>query len=93
MMAKVKYLGKMRALTGVAEETIEADTVGGLIEILAGRDERLRKLLLPAGRFNGDVQVLVNGRNKDFLDDMATRLGAEDQVTFFVHGARGFPGG
>jgi MoaD family protein len=92
-MAKVKYLGKMRALTGVARESIEVESVGGLIEALAERDERLRRLLFREGRFNPDIQVLVNGRNKDFLDDLETVLGDEDQVTFFVHGARGFPGG
>jgi len=93
-MAKVKYLGKLRALTGTSGETVDAETVGALIEALSGRGERLRKLLLPDGRFNGDdVQILVNGRNKDFLDDLETRLGDEDRVTVFVHGARGFPGG
>lgn len=92
-MAQVKYLGKMRALTGAARESIDVQSVGELVRGLANRDERLRKLLLPEGRFNKDVQVLVNGRNTDFLDELETVLGDADQVTFFVHGARGFPGG
>jgi molybdopterin converting factor small subunit len=39
------------------------------------------------------VEVLVNGRNVEFLAGLDTPLGPRDQVTVFCSGVRGFPGG
>jgi molybdopterin converting factor small subunit len=50
-------------------------------------------LLFPDGRLNRDIEVLVNGRNIAFLAGLETPLAADDRVTIFRHGARGFPGG
>ncbi len=50
-------------------------------------------MLFPDGQLHRDVEVLVNGRNIAFLAGLDTPLTAEDRVTVFVHGARGYPGG
>jgi molybdopterin synthase sulfur carrier subunit len=52
-----------------------------------------RTLLFPDGQLNRDIEVLVNGRNIAFLAGLETPLAADDRVTVFLHGARGYPGG
>ena len=96
-MTTVKYLGKLRELTGVAEEDISQPQVQALlIELSNGCRTELRELIFVDGdesELNEDVEVLVNGRNIKFLDGMATSVGEEDRVTLLYHGVRGFPGG
>ena len=96
-MTTVKYLGKLRELTGVAEEDISQPQVQALlIELSNGCRNELRELIFVDGdesELNEDVEVLVNGRNIKFLDGMATSVGEEDRVTLLYHGVRGFPGG
>ncbi|MBI3779978.1 MAG: MoaD/ThiS family protein [candidate division NC10 bacterium] len=74
---------------------IDAGTVEELLE-------QLRRLMGPAfqeflfgggARLQQDVEVLVNGRNISFLDGLKTALASFDQVTLFINGVRGFPGG
>jgi len=93
----VKYLGKLRELTGVAEEKISQPQVQALlVELSNGSRTELRELIFVDGDesdLNEDVEVLVNGRNIKFLDGMATSLDKEDRVTLLYHGVRGFPGG
>ena len=90
-------MGKLRELTGVAEEDINRPQVQALlIELSNGNRIELRELLFVDGNdaeLNEDVEVLVNGRNIKFLDGMSTLLGKEDRVTLLYHGVRGFPGG
>lgn len=96
-MTTVKYLGKLRELTGVAEEDISQPQVQALlVELSNGCRTELRELIFVDGdesELNEDVEVLVNGRNIKFLDGMATSVGEEDRVTLLYHGVRGFPGG
>ncbi len=96
-MTTVKYLGKLRELTGVAEEDISQPQVQALlIELSNGCRTELRELIFVDGdesELNEDVEILVNGRNIKFLDGMATSVGEEDRVTLLYHGVRGFPGG
>jgi molybdopterin converting factor small subunit len=40
-----------------------------------------------------DIEILVNGRNTEFLKGLDTSLRPTDQVTIFYSGLRGFPGG
>jgi len=42
---------------------------------------------------NRDLRVLVNGRAIQFLSGRATALAAEDAVTIYYVGIRGWPGG
>lgn len=53
-------------------------------------DEVLERLSVPE---NQDLRVLVNGRAIDFLEGRATRLAADDTVSVFYLGIRGWPGG
>jgi molybdopterin converting factor small subunit len=92
-VAEVKYLGRLRSLTGIARERLVAGSIGELIEELAVRSGELNKVLFVDGRYNSDVEVLVNGRNMQFLGGLEAHLEDDDAVTLFIHGARGFPGG
>ena len=96
-MTTVKYLGKLRELSNVAEEDITQSQVQALlVELSNGSRNELRELLFVDGdksELNEDVEVLVNGRNIKFLDGMSTPLEQEDRVTLLYHGVRGFPGG
>ena len=93
-MPEVRFLGEIRKTAGVATFGIDAGTVEELLE-------QLRRLMGPAFQeflFEGrklqqDVEVLVNGRNISILDGLKTALAPFDQVTLFINGARGFPGG
>ena len=96
-VAEVTYLGKLRKLAGVTKEQVDQPQVSKILKELAGcHGPELRGLLFTNGdssELNGDIEVLVNGRNINFLDGLATTLGEEDRVTILYHGARGFPGG
>ena len=93
-MAEVRFLGEIRKAAGMATFGIDAGTVEELLD-------QLRRLMGPAFQeflFEGeklqeDVEVLVNGRNISFLDGLKTALASFDQVTLFINGVRGFPGG
>ena len=93
-MAAVRFLGEIRKAAGVATFGIDARTVEELLE-------QLRRLMGPAFQeflFEGrvlqqDVEVLVNGQNISFLGGLMTALAPFDQVTLFINGVRGFPGG
>jgi molybdopterin converting factor small subunit len=93
-MAEVRFLGAIRKAAGLATFGIDAGTVEELLE-------QLRRLMPPAfqeflfqdERLQEDVEVLVNGRNIAFLDGLKTALDLFDEVTLFINGVRGFPGG
>lgn len=42
---------------------------------------------------NEDLRVLVNGRSIAFLEGIATALEADDVMSVYFTGIRGFPGG
>ena len=96
-MAEVKFLGKLREITGVAQESMEGSRVGQLLGRLSKKHGPLLGELLFANgneaELSRDVEVLVNGRDIDFLDGLGTDLGEKDRVTILYHGIRGFPGG
>lgn len=93
-MPEVRFLGEIRKAAGMATFGVDAGTVEELLE-------QLRRLMGPIFQeflFEGeqlqqDVEVLVNGRNISFLDGIKTALAPFDQVTLFINGVRGFPGG
>ncbi len=93
-MAEVRFLGELRKAAGVATFGIDAHTVGELLEQL-GRvmSPRFQEFLFEGGRLHQDVEVLVNGRNISFLGGLKATLAPFDQVTLFINGVRGFPGG
>ncbi len=84
----LKLLGGLRRFGG-REQHVSGATVG---HVLAASPVP-QHVLFPNDAFNSDIEVLVNGRNISFLAGLDTKLSAEDRVTVFLHGARGYPGG
>ena len=87
-MPVLKVLGGLRRFAP-AKLSLQGATVDSLL--LAG--PLPADVLFPDGQLNRDIEVLVNGRNIAFLSGLETALAADDQVTVFLHGARGYPGG
>ena len=80
-MALVKLMSpQLRKQHGERRVEVEAVTV----------EEVLRRLEVDR---NQDLRVLVNGRAIEFLDGESTRLDADDTVSVYYIGIRGWPGG
>jgi molybdopterin converting factor small subunit len=93
-MAVVTFLGDIRRAAGRTTVAVEADTVAGALAALgASVGSGFAGLLVRDRVLLPDVEVLLNGRNIQFLAGLATPLGPEDQVTIFQSGLRGYPGG
>jgi molybdopterin synthase sulfur carrier subunit len=93
-MPMVTFLGDVRKAAGRATLDVKADSVGGLLATLSDAvSPAFADLLFKDGVLQPDVEVLVNGRNIEFLQMLDTALGPADQITIFYSGVRGFPGG
>jgi molybdopterin converting factor small subunit len=93
-MAAISFLGEVRRAAGRPRVDVEADSVRGLLAALPGAvGSAFAGLLFNGGALQPDVEVLVNGRNIEFLKMLETPLLPTDQVTIFYSGVRGFPGG
>ena len=93
-MPVVTFLGAVRKAAGQATVDVEADSVRGLLAALHQVvSPTFASLLFKDGALQPDVEVLVNGRNIEFLKMLDTSLRSTDQVTIFYSGVRGFPGG
>lgn len=93
-MAVVAFLGEVRKAAGQATLDVEAESVRGLLTALyQAISPAFARLLFMDGVLQPDVEVLVNGRNIEFLKMLDTPLEPADQVTIFYSGVRGFPGG
>ena len=91
-MAAVKFLGKLREITGVVGEEVR----WVLDRLSEEHGLELAKLMFPEGdssQLSKDIEILVNGRNISFLEGLDTHLESEDRITILYHGIRGFPGG
>ncbi len=87
-MPVIKLLGGLRRFA-VGEQQVGGATVAAVLD----QSPVPAPVLFPDGQLNRDIEVLVNGRNITFLAGLDTALGADDRVTVFLHGARGYPGG
>jgi molybdopterin synthase sulfur carrier subunit len=93
-MPVVTFLGEVRKSAGRPSIEIEAETVGRLLAAVESAiGPGLAGLLLKDGALHPDLEVLVNGRNIQFLRMLESPLGPSDRVTIFLGGVRGFPGG
>ena len=93
-MAVVTFLGEVRKAAGQARVDVEAESVRGLLTALSQAIRpAFATLLFKDEALQPDVEVLVNGRNIEFLKMLDTSLRPTDQVTIFYSGVRGFPGG
>jgi molybdopterin converting factor small subunit len=84
----LRLLGGLRRF-GKAEERVQGATVADVLRATPVP----AALLFPDGELNRDIEILLNGRNVAFLQGLETPLAADDRVTVFLHGARGYPGG
>jgi len=93
-MPVVTFLGEVRRAAGRATADVKGDSVTALLGALnRAVSPGFASLLFKDGALRPDVEVLVNGRNIEFLQMLDTPLGSADQVTIFYSGVRGFPGG
>jgi molybdopterin converting factor small subunit len=93
-MPMVTFLGDVRKVAGRSRVDVQAETVG---QLLAAIGEAIgpgfARVLSTGVTLQPDVEVLVNGRNIEFLKMLETPLHPTDQITIFYSGVRGFPGG
>ncbi len=93
-MPRVRFLGKVRVALGQSDIEANGRTVGELLDRLGGRfGDPFRRLVGDGAALAEDAEVLVNGRNVVFLDGVQTVLDGGDELTIFMSGVRGFPGG
>jgi len=93
-MAEVRFLGPIRKAAGMATFGIDAGTVEEVLETLRGlMGPAFQEFVFQGEEIQRDVEVAVNGRNITFLDGPKTALTPFDQVTLFLSGVRGLPGG
>ena len=93
-MPIVTFLGDVRKAAGRSTVEIEAETVARLLAAMGPViGPGFAGLLYRDGALQPDVEVLVNGRNIEFMQGLDTALRPADQITIFYSGVRGFPGG
>ena len=82
----VKYFATIRTYTGETERRVEdapAD-LRELVTALAGRyGTSFRRAVFSDDELNGEIIILVNGRNVLYLQKLATPLEADDEVSIF----------
>lgn len=82
----VKYFATIRTYTGETERRVEdapAD-LRELVTALAGRyGTSFRRAVFSDDELNGEVIILVNGRNVLYLQGLDTPLKADDEVSIF----------
>lgn len=93
-MPIVTFLGDVRKAAGCSRVDVQAETVGQLLAVLREAiGPGFTRVLSTGLTLQPDVEVLVNGRNIEFLEMLETPLRPTDQITVFYSGVRGFPGG
>jgi molybdopterin synthase sulfur carrier subunit len=86
MKVKVRSFATLREIMDkeIEMELSEGTTVAGLLEILCKRYKGLQEELFDSGgQLKNFVNILKNGRNVYFLDDMNTVLENSDDITIF----------
>jgi molybdopterin synthase sulfur carrier subunit len=77
----------MKTATGVDEVDISQDVapdIETLVHVLVSRFgvQLEKELLTESGELRKDINILVNGRNIEFISGTATRLDNDDTVSF-----------
>jgi molybdopterin synthase sulfur carrier subunit len=82
----VKFFATIRTYTGETARQID-DAPADLRELLtalAGRyGTSFRRAVFAGAELNGEIIILVNGRNVLYLQKLDTPLGADDEVSVF----------
>jgi molybdopterin synthase sulfur carrier subunit len=84
---RVRFFFFMKTATGVDEVEIPADLapdIETLVEVLVSRFGLPLKneLLTGSGELRRDINILVNGRNIEFISGVKTKLNDGDTVSF-----------
>ena len=78
------YLGAVREITGVREQTLFAPTILGLMETLLNTYGNTWKEQVFDGKaLTPDVVVMVNGLNIHQIKGLSTPLGSTDRIDIF----------
>ena len=82
MPVQVQLPSQLRALAGgAAQVSVDADTIGALLDGLGQRHAGLRERLLePSGELRRFVRIFVNEEDIRFLADRDTKLAPGDVV-------------
>lgn len=82
----VKFFATIRTYTGEAARRID-DAPADLRELLTALAARygtsFRRAVFSNDELNGEIIILVNGRNVLYLQKLATPLEADDEVSIF----------
>ena len=82
----VKYFATIRTYTGETERHID-DAPANLRELLTSLAARygtsFRRAVFSGDRLDGEIIILVNGRNVLHLDGLETPLAADDEISVF----------
>ncbi len=84
---RVRFFFFIERATGVREREISADIapdIQALVDVLISRfgTPLKKELLAESGELRNDINILVNGRNIEFISGPATVLTDEDTVSF-----------
>lgn len=84
---RVRFFFFMKTATGVDEAEISVDLapdIETLVRVLVSRFgfPLKKELLTESGELRKDINILVNGRNIEFISGTATRLDDDDTVSF-----------
>jgi molybdopterin synthase sulfur carrier subunit len=82
----VKYFATIRTYTGETERRVD-DAPADLRELLAALAARygtsFRRAVFSGEELNGEIIILVNGRNVLYLQKLDTPLQTDDEVSIF----------
>jgi sulfur-carrier protein len=82
----VKYFATIRSYAGETERRIDGapEDMRELLTALAARyGASFRRAVFSGDSLNGEIIILVNGRNVRYLRGLDTPLGADDEVSIF----------
>lgn len=88
---EVELLSFLQRAAGESRVEVEAATVEELLAALISRygGTFRRELITPEGKPKPGIAILVNGRNINFLQGLATPLSPADKVTLIPPAAGG----
>jgi molybdopterin synthase sulfur carrier subunit len=82
-MPTVKLFGGLRNHIDSHELNIPGDTVGSVLDYLCQGRGDLKDALFDGSKLASHVRVMVNGRDIDLDQGLATKVSQEDQIAIF----------
>jgi sulfur-carrier protein len=82
-MVKIKFVANLRHITKTQEILLAQEgTVGDILEILIGINDEFKKVIFNENR-DIYINILLNGRNIEYLNNLETGVRHEDTLYFF----------